>query len=98
MIGVKHSQGKLPYHTILIGQFPLAVKEIVKRGELGHQKYIETDADYMNWQRIDDAENQYKNAAIRHLFQDGEDNETEIDHLAAACWSLMAVLQLKLKK
>lgn len=96
MTGIKHSQGKLPYFTVLIEQFPLAIKEVVKRAEFGHQKYIETDADYKNWQRIENAEQQYKNAAMRHLFQDGEENEDEIQHLAAAAWSLLAVLQLKL--
>ena len=96
MKGIKHSQGKLPYFTVLIEQFPLAIKEVVKRAEYGHQKYIETDDDYKNWQRIENAEIQYKNAAMRHLFQDGEEGEDEIQHLAAAAWSLLAVLQLKL--
>lgn len=96
--GVKYNEGKLPYYTVLIEQFPLAIQALVKRSEYGHQKYLKDDKNYDNWKRVPDAHKAYRDALIRHLFNDGELHETKIDHLTAALWNICAVLQLELEK
>ena len=50
-IGVKHDQNKLPLYTITFKQFPLAIQAVAKRALAGHNKYIETDADWQNFAR-----------------------------------------------
>lgn len=98
MNGIKNDDNKLPYSVVLTKQFPLAIKSIIARSEYGHKKYIDSDKDYMNFKRIPNAEERYFNAMGRHFFNDGEKDETEIDHLTALAWNTLALLQLKLEK
>lgn len=81
--------------NVLVKQFPRAFKAITKRSELGHVKYERIDQDWQGFTHtsIED----YENALVRHMMQDGEPDETELDHLTALAWNAMALLELKLR-
>jgi hypothetical protein len=94
---LKFDDGKLPYFTVLTTQFPLAVKEVVRRSLEGHIKY-EKPGEWDNWFKVAEERGvlAYNNALMRHLFQDGED--TELQHDAAVAWNALAKLEYKLRK
>ena len=94
MEGFKDSKGKLPLHTVFTKQFPKALIEIAKRSEYGHQKYIEHDEDYMNFKRVPNAIQEYRESRMRHNMCLGEDSETYLDHLIAATWCGLAEIEL----
>ena len=94
MQGFKDSKGKLPLHTVFTKQFPKALIEIAKRSEYGHQKYIDKDEDYLNFKRVPNAKQEYKEARMRHTMCLGEDSETYLDHLIAATWNGLAEIEL----
>lgn len=93
--GVKLSQDKPPM-GMLLKQFPLALKGVSERSQFGHLKYVENDKDWLNFTRVPNAEEEYLNATIRHLAGIGEENK--IEHLKAACWNILALLQITLEK
>lgn len=99
-IGDKYDKDKLPMHTVLYRQFPLAIKEIVKCSQAGHLKYP-NDIDWMNFKRVPDGINRYLNAALRHLNEEGVNIDMkeylEVLHEAQAIWNLLAALQIKLE-
>jgi hypothetical protein len=83
------------FKTIII-QFPKALKAVAKRSELGHKKYVDIDQDWQGFTRT--PYEVYEDKIIRHMMQDGEENETELDHLAALAWNTLALLEIKLRK
>lgn len=100
--GVKHDQNKLPLYTIIFKQFPLAIQAVAKRALAGHNKYIETDADWQNFARAGEQDpDRYKNAGLRHLLEEGEDTEKGMEgttHEAAVVWNFLADLELKIRR
>lgn len=100
--GQKFNEGKLHYHTVLFKQFPKALKEVVKRSEAGHIKYKDTDQDFMNYKRVENGEQEYLEAAVRHMTEEGIDEDLleygETLHEAAVIWNLLANLELKLER
>lgn len=94
--GVKFSNDKAPMGKVL-KQFPLALEAVAMRSKYGHEKYIDFDQDWMNFKRVPNAKEQYLDAAVRHLAEIGDD-EDSIGHLKAAAWNILATLQLKLEK
>ena len=102
MSGVKNDNNKLPYYTVLFKQFPLAIKEVVKCSKAGHEKYKETDTDWQNFARLENAEIRYKEAMIRHMTEEGlvEDMADfgEMTHEGAVIWNALADLETKLRK
>ena len=98
MKGQKDDKDKLPIYTVLFKQFPNALTEVVKRSEYGHQKYIETDEDYMNFKRVDNNNDRYLNAALRHLLDWGKEDEEAVGttHAGAVIWNLLAALEVEL--
>lgn len=102
MTGVKNDKNKLPYYTVLFNQFPLAIKEIVKCSKAGHEKYKETDLDWQNFSRVENAEIRYKEAALRHMTEKGQIEDMieygEMTHEAAVVWNLLADLEIKLRE
>lgn len=77
-------------------QFPLAFKAVAERSEVGHKKYADIDQDYQGFTRTPFEE--YQDALVRHLMQDGEPHETELDHLKAVAWNAVAMLEIKLRE
>ncbi len=94
--GNKFSQSKVPVSKIF-KQFPLALEAIAKRSALGHEKYKDSDQDWMNFKRVPNAIEQYEDAAARHLLKLG-DEEDDFEHLVAEVWNKLAIIQLKLEK
>lgn len=94
--GKKYSEGKAPM-GILLKQFRLALEAVAMRSKKGHEKYKETDQDWMNFKRVPDAIEQYTDGTARHLAYIGDD-ETELGHEAATAWNALARLQLILEK
>lgn len=74
---------------------PKALTEVAKVLTFGANKYDEN-----NWKKLDNLQNRYSGAALRHIFShmDGEelDNETGLDHLAHAICCLLFKLEAKL--
>lgn len=91
---MKFSDNKIPLYIVLVKQFKNALLEVAKRSEVGHKKYIENDADYMNFKTV--SINEYDNALMRHLFEDGED--TQLEHYTAVAWNSLARLELYLEQ
>ena len=100
--GIKNDKGKLPYYTVLFKQFPLAIKEVIKCSSAGLIKYKETDLDWQNFSRLPDSDIRYKNAALRHLTEEGKVEDMseygEMTHEGAVVWNLLADLEIKLRK
>ena len=76
-------------------QFPRAIKGLAERCEIGHKKYADIDKDYEGF--LITPADQYKDAIVRHLMNDGEPHETELDHLKALVWNAAALLEIKLR-
>ena len=74
---------------------PKALIEVSKVLTFGANKYDEN-----NWSKLDNLQNRYTGAALRHIFahMDGEDldPETDLDHLAHAICCLLFKLEAKL--
>lgn len=88
MTGKKFDSGKTQYHLM-----PVKALEQVNRVLMhGAQKYGEG-----NWRAVEDAEQRYFNAAMRHMhaWLNGEcsDDESGLPHLAHAACSLMFMLE-----
>jgi hypothetical protein len=75
---------------------PRAIQEVAKVLTLGAQKYDED-----NWKKLDNLQNRYTGAALRHIFtsMEGEqlDPETNLYHEAHAICCLLFKLEAKLE-
>ena len=96
---IKESSGKKtnidkPQISLLFKQFPKALEAIVRCSEYGHEKYKETDKDYLNYQRVDGGSKTYADAGLRHRLQHGNDLESGLPHQFHVAWNALAELQL----
>lgn len=91
--GVKHNKNK-PKMSVLFKQFPDALEAIVRCSEYGHNKYKETDKDWLNFKRIEGGSTSYEDANIRHRLQKGNDLESGLPHKYHIAWNALAELQL----
>lgn len=93
--GSKLDAGKqLPF--LVLGKFTLALKEVVKVGTFGANKYTKN-----GWIEVPNGKERYYEAMIRHLLEDmqsedSKDPQTGITHLAHAAWNILAVITLRL--
>ena len=75
---------------------PKALLEVSKVLTIGAEKYDEE-----NWRKLDNLQNRYTGAALRHLFahMDNEilDPETNLSHLAHAICCLLFKLEIELE-
>lgn len=88
---------KKPLLYVLLKQFPKAIGEVARCSEYGHEKYKETDKDWQNWKRLEEAEFRYSNALLRHLSQEGRDEDSGLLHAAHTAWNALARLELIIK-
>lgn len=94
--GAKADLGKLrPW--LVLGAFSRALEEVTRIGTFGAKKYTDN-----GWLQVDDAENRYMEAAIRHLLEYGKGNMiddgpggTNCKHLGQVAWNILAVLELQ---
>lgn len=93
--GQKHNEGKLPIDIMLTVQFPKAIQAICKATLFGHEKYKETDKDWLNYKRVNGGSTTYANAGQRHNFnKSGKDEQSGLPHIIHKCWNAMAELEL----
>lgn len=95
--GVKLNKNK-PQLSLLFRQFPKALEAIVKCSEYGHEKYKETDQDYLNYQRVKGGSQTYADAGLRHRLQQGNDLESKLPHQFHVAWNALAELELWMKE
>ena len=76
---------------------PKALMEISRVLTIGAEKYDEE-----NWRKLDNLQNRYTGAALRHLFahMDGEqlDSETNLSHIAHAVCCLLFKLEIEIEE
>jgi hypothetical protein len=96
MNGEKFSDKATPLFTVTAVQFPRAFKAIAKRSQLGHEKYKDTDLDWLNFSRVPNAFLEYSNAMFRHAMNEGEDSEEQ--HVIATAWNAIARAEVYLKE
>ena len=87
--GIKYDAGKLRIAE-MIKDFEKPLTELCKVWEFGANKY-----GVSNWKKVDNAENRYTNAMIRHLLAESSevtDKETELLHAAHVAWNALARL------
>ena len=93
--GVKHSEGKLPLDAMLSKQFPKALKAVCEATLFGHNKYLEHDADYLNFKRVKGGSQAYADALQRHnLDKSAKDLESGLPHIYHKAWNALAELEL----
>jgi len=80
--------------SLLFKQFPKALEAIVMCSQYGHEKYKETDKDYLNYTRVDGGSKTYADAGLRHRLQQGNDLESGLPHQFHVAWNALAELQL----
>ena len=94
-IGQKHNEGKLPLDIMLTVQFPKAIQAVCKATLFGHEKYKDTDLDWLNYKRVRGGSTTYANACQRHNFnKSGKDEQSGLPHIVHKCWNALAELEL----
>lgn len=89
--GAKLDGGKIRADLLL--DFKNALKEVAKVSTFGANKYTEG-----GWITVPEGEKRYKAALLRHLFEDGTDPDSGLDHFAHLAWNALAVLELKIRR
>lgn len=92
--GIKYDNGK-PRLGEMIKDFSEPLKEICKVWSFGADKYSKG-----NWKLVENAEDRYTNALIRHLVAEnteGYDKESKILHAAHVAWNAIARLHFIIK-
>ena len=90
--GAKMDAGKDDYLTAL-QQFPKAIAMISEVCTFGAEiKQYGWNA----WREVPDAQKRYTKAELRHMMQDGADDESGMTHYAHRAWCALAALELDL--
>lgn len=88
----KKYDGEKPRMYLLPPKATLEVGKVLTYGAIKYDEY--------NWSKLENLQNRYTGAALRHILahMDGEecDPETELDHLAHAICCLLFKLEAKL--
>ena len=95
--GVKLNKSK-PQLSLLFKQFPKAIEAIVMCSEYGHNKYKETDQDFLNFKRVNEGSKAYADAGLRHRAQIGNDDESGLPHAYHVAWNALAELELLIEE
>jgi hypothetical protein len=97
LIGKKTNKNK-PQISLLFKQFPKALEAIAKCSEYGHQKYKESDFDFLNYQRVYGGSKTYADAGLRHRLEQGNDLESGLPHTYHVAWNALAELEIWIKE
>lgn len=87
--GIKYDEGKLRIAEML-EDFAEPLQELCKVWQFGADKYSKG-----NWKLVDNAEDRYTNAMLRHLMAEKlnyRDMESELPHAAHVAWNALARL------
>lgn len=96
--GQKFNENKLPMDIVLFRQFPKAIQAIAKCSLNGHNKYRETDQDWLNFKRVEGGSQTYADAAFRHSFDKGSLNDSGLPHIFHKLWNVMAEVELYIEE
>src|SRR5690606_12524406 len=97
--GVKNNSKKLPMSKLKV-QFPNALQAVVLCSSMGHEKYKDTDKDWLNFTRVPGGSETYRDAFERHsLHKVGDlDEESGLPHLFHELWNKMAEVEMWVKE
>lgn len=97
--GVKDNSKKLPMSKLKV-QFPNALQAVVLCSRMGHEKYKDTDKDWLNFTRVPGGSETYRDACERHsLHEVGDvDEESGLPHLFHELWNKMAEVEIWIKE
>lgn len=93
--GIKYDTAK-PAVGEMIKDFAPAIREIARVWKFGAGKYGKS-----NWKELEDAENRYTNAMVRHLLAEEEnmfDDESHLLHASHVAWNAIVRLWFILLK
>lgn len=94
-VGVKQNIGKLPMDKMISIQFPKALEAVCRATLFGHNKYKETDKDFLNFKRVEEGSQAYADAIQRHNLNKAQtDDESGLPHIYHKCWNALAELEL----
>lgn len=94
----KKTNSLKPQMSLLFKQFPKALEAVVLCSQYGHEKYKETDEDYLNYTRVDGGSKTYADAGLRHRLEQGNDSESGLPHQFHVAWNALAELELWIKE
>ncbi len=92
--GAKHDAGKV--RAGLLKQFPRALMAVAEVCTHGALKYSDG-----GWQHVDNGQQRYTDAMMRHLLKDGYetlDPDSGLTHKAHLAWGALATLELYLRE
>lgn len=97
--GVKNNSKKLPMSKLKV-QFPNALQAVVLCSNMGHEKYKDTDEDWLNFTRVPGGSETYRDAFERHsLHKVGDlDEESGLPHLFHELWNKMAEVEIWMRE
>jgi len=76
-------------------QFPKAIQAICQATLFGHNKYKETDGDWLNYKRVVGGSQTYAEASARHgLNKHSIAEDSGLPHIYHKVWNAMAELEL----
>ena len=91
--GIKYDTGK-PRIYEMIEDFKEPLMEVAKVWEFGADKYAKH-----NWAYVDNAEDRYSNALLRHMLEgDTRDDESGLLHASHVAWNAIARLYFIIQK
>lgn len=97
--GVKHNKHKAPLDILQVRQFPKALQMLALATAYGHEKYKETDKDFLNFKRVKGGSQTYFDAAARHNAERYEfDDESNLPHMLHAVWDMLAALEMYIEE
>lgn len=105
-MGNKEDNGKLPLGVVIHRQFPNALKAIAECSQYGHEKYKETDLDWLNCHRVENGEERYADAMMRHFLDSGIDFKgvdsgekgSGLEHIKQAAWNMLLLVEILERK
>lgn len=89
-LGAKLDAGKNRCDLLL--DFKNALKSVAQVATHGAEKYAPH-----SWIHVPEAVERYEAAMMRHLLEDGVDEDSKLDHLAHLAWNVLAVLELRIR-
>ena len=91
--GIKYDTGK-PRIYEMIEDFKEPLTEVAKVWAFGADKYAKH-----NWAYVDNAEDRYSNALLRHMLEgDTRDDESGLLHASHTAWNALARLYFIIQK
>lgn len=93
--GIKHNEDKLPLDIVLTRQFPKALNAVCQATMFGHNKYKDTDTDFLNFKKVLGGSQTYADALQRHSVNKGTIAlDSGLPHIFHKCWNALAELEL----